>query len=460
MFHDERVCSSDSGNNSQADGHPHSLECLVGGEQDQEEPSTSQKLESADDLSSFREQWHKELKNAPDSVPQEQALKHEHIQTHQDSSESVEEKAQSMFLKGVQHEQDGKLYEAVKFYRQAVQLVPDIEFRLYEVTKARAQQTQSVEVNMGSLTLEETAAEANTTCEDVDEEDNLLIRLQRLYLKNPILCQPDQPTNGAHISSLPMEIILYIMKWVVSSEMDLRALEQSCSAVCRGFYLAARDPEIWRLACVRVWGVHCGGLSNFVSWRQMYIERPHILFHGCYISKTSYLRAGENSFQDQFYRPWHVVEYFRYLRFFPEGSALMLTTPDDPSVSLKELKYRHPRNSTVLHGHFRLHDDHVTVVLKRQADKTSNNNNKNRRKKGKDATLWSEPSDQTFHLELQIASSRSHLHTQLLWKCYSVITRRGGTESTTQFDLIGGRFRPFHFSRVKSYTTDSENVFQ
>lgn len=48
-----------------------------------------------------------------------------------------------------------------------------------------------------------------------------------------------------------MEIILYIMKWVVSSEMDLRVLEQSCSSVCRGFYLAARDPEIWRLACVR-----------------------------------------------------------------------------------------------------------------------------------------------------------------------------------------------------------------
>lgn len=53
-----------------------------------------------------------------------------------------------MFFKGVQHEQDGKLYEAVKFYRQAVQLVPDIEFRLYEVTKARAQQTQQVEGNI------------------------------------------------------------------------------------------------------------------------------------------------------------------------------------------------------------------------------------------------------------------------------------------------------------------------
>ncbi|XP_034250568.1 F-box only protein 9 isoform X2 [Thrips palmi] len=431
---------------------------LEGEEQDQPEPSSSPSHESEalDNLSSFREQWHKELKSGPEQVPHHQAPRRDNSQKLEDLEETVEEKARSMFLKGVQHEQDGKLYEAVKFYRQAVQLVPDIEFRLYEASKARAQQAQPVEVNLESLSLEETAAEPAS----VDEEDDMMIRLQRLYMKNPIICQPDQPINGAHISSLPMEIILYIMKWVVSSEMDLRVLEQSCSAVSRGFYLAARDPEIWRLACIRIWGVHCGGLSNFDSWRQMYIQRPHIHFHGCYISKTSYLRAGENSFQDQFYQPWHVVEYFRYLRFFSEGSVLMLTTPDDPSISLKELKHRQPRNSSVLHGHFRLHDDHVIIVLKRQADKTSGNNNKNRSKKRRDSTLWSEPSEQTFHLELQITSSRSHHHSQLQWQQYSIVTRRGATESTTNFDLIGGRFRPFHFSRVKSYTTESENVFQ
>lgn len=47
-----------------------------------------------------------------------------------------------------------------------------------------------------------------------------------------------------------MEIILYIFKWVVSSDLDLRSLEV-CSMVCRGFYLCARDTEIWKLACIR-----------------------------------------------------------------------------------------------------------------------------------------------------------------------------------------------------------------
>lgn len=45
--------------------------------------------------------------------------------------------AKDLFLKGVENEQNGKLYEAIQYYRRAVQLVPDIEFRLYEATKLR-----------------------------------------------------------------------------------------------------------------------------------------------------------------------------------------------------------------------------------------------------------------------------------------------------------------------------------
>lgn len=53
-----------------------------------------------------------------------------------------------------------------------------------------------------------------------------------------------------HISDLPVEIIFYILKWVVSSDLDLRSLD-TCSAVSKGFYICAKDPDIWRLACVK-----------------------------------------------------------------------------------------------------------------------------------------------------------------------------------------------------------------
>lgn len=51
-----------------------------------------------------------------------------------------------------------------------------------------------------------------------------------------------------HISALPVEVLVYIFKWVVSSDLDMKSLEQ-LSAVCRGFYVCARDEEIWRIAC-------------------------------------------------------------------------------------------------------------------------------------------------------------------------------------------------------------------
>ena len=33
---------------------------------------------------------------------------------------------------GVEYENKGKLYEAIQFYRRAVQLVPDIELRIFQ----------------------------------------------------------------------------------------------------------------------------------------------------------------------------------------------------------------------------------------------------------------------------------------------------------------------------------------
>ena len=43
-----------------------------------------------------------------------------------------------------------------------------------------------------------------------------------------------------------------------------------------------------------------------------------LIIPGVYISKTSYVRQGEQSL-DFYYRPYHLVSYYRYLRFFPDG---------------------------------------------------------------------------------------------------------------------------------------------
>lgn len=75
-----------------------------------------------------------------------------------------------------------------------------------------------------------------------------------------------------------------------------------------------------------------------MTWRDIFINRCRVKFDGCYISKITYQRLGENSFQDQFYRPVQIVEYFRLIRFFPNGDLFTMTSADELQVSVNKLK--------------------------------------------------------------------------------------------------------------------------
>ena len=67
------------------------------------------------------------------------------------------------------------------------------------------------------------------------------------------------------------------------------------------------------------------------SWRQMFRSRPRIRFNGCYISTVNYTRPGATSTNTLSWgAPVHVVTYFRYLRFFKDGTVISLLTTNEP----------------------------------------------------------------------------------------------------------------------------------
>ncbi|KAK3715515.1 hypothetical protein LTR37_007003 [Vermiconidia calcicola] len=86
------------------------------------------------------------------------------------------------------------------------------------------------------------------------------------------------------------------------------------------------------------------------SWRQMFRSRPRIRFNGCYISTVNYTRAGANSTNTLTWgAPVHVVTYFRYLRFFRDGTAISLLTTSEPAdvvhhLTKENLHDHHSRN--------------------------------------------------------------------------------------------------------------------
>uniref|UniRef100_A0A8C6SNT3 F-box protein 9 n=1 Tax=Neogobius melanostomus TaxID=47308 RepID=A0A8C6SNT3_9GOBI len=169
------------------------------------------------ELNAFRVQWMSELKPSSEARGKQQQSKEQKM-----TQEMVlEEKATELFLRAVHEEQSGAVYEAIKYYRMALQLVPDIESK---INYSRSTDADKMERDA-----------------DGDIEDLLSYFEQQLTLESsyPKLCNPELEMTQTHISVVPREILIYIFRWVVSSELDMRALEQ-LSLVSRGFYIC--DP--------------------------------------------------------------------------------------------------------------------------------------------------------------------------------------------------------------------------
>merc|ERR1719219_1811217 len=110
-------------------------------EEDEESSSSSSSLTGSveDELESFRQKWKQDIQAGESGNGNLRSLG----TSSRDDNEtgvkknrnfvnlsSTEERARSFFLEGVEHEQNGELFEAIQKYRKAVNLVPDIEFKV------------------------------------------------------------------------------------------------------------------------------------------------------------------------------------------------------------------------------------------------------------------------------------------------------------------------------------------
>lgn len=161
-------------------------------------------------------------------------------------------------MEAAELEKLGKVFEAMSLYRRAVQIVPDIEFRIYDTLKNQTKPPKAEQMMNTQNAGTDDVLNANFNQNEEENEDldgvDLLERFQLAISKTGRLFNRVNDASvistGLHFSDLPLEIILYILRWVVSSELDMRSLEQ-LSTVSRGFYICAKDPEIWKLACLK-----------------------------------------------------------------------------------------------------------------------------------------------------------------------------------------------------------------
>ncbi|EME40061.1 hypothetical protein DOTSEDRAFT_74806, partial [Dothistroma septosporum NZE10] len=190
------------------------------------------------------------------------------------------------------------------------------------------------------------------------------------------------------------------------------------------------------------------------SWRQMFRSRPRLRFNGCYIATVNYTRAGATSTNTLTWgAPVHVVTYFRYLRFFRDGSAISLLTTAEPSDVVhyltKENIHNHHGNylpssvmKDALRGRWRLSGSHSGIVDEMSGEPESEG----------DVHVETEGTVNKYIFKIHLAlahAGKSTKNNKLAWRgfwSHNKLTDDWG-EFTLRHD------KAFYWSRVTSYGT-------
>ncbi|KLJ09311.1 hypothetical protein EMPG_15267 [Blastomyces silverae] len=186
------------------------------------------------------------------------------------------------------------------------------------------------------------------------------------------------PPPPCPISRVPSEVLVEIL-WHVAL-LDPAAFGR-LSLVCKRLaYHFAHEKHIWRrlcqgsefgfgamhydFACDVKWHRINSFLPKFtlfpfgktklqipkplLSWSQVFQAFPRIRFTGIYISTVNYNRPGANSSQQNisWNTPIHIVTYYRYLRFYPDGSVISLLSTTEP---VDVVPYISKENLEILH---------------------------------------------------------------------------------------------------------------
>lgn len=128
---------------------------------------------------------------------------------------TVEEQAKHWFLQGVGLERKGDLYDAVKCYRRAIQLVPDIEYR---ISTAPPGPGNASEMSSSVGSPEDSDNEDDTDIdEEVEDDEGPLIEKLLKIIKGRgwVFFQKARQDNKFHLNDLPVEVLSYILRYIL-----------------------------------------------------------------------------------------------------------------------------------------------------------------------------------------------------------------------------------------------------
>ncbi|KAE8353499.1 hypothetical protein BDV28DRAFT_132988, partial [Aspergillus coremiiformis] len=289
------------------------------------------------------------------------------------------------FERAVEKEAEGNLGDSLQHYRKAYRLdsAVDKTYRNKHFARVWTKPAQAV------------APSVNTPSKDQQAQDEpeilstpeLIASFAHLPIARPEPLFEGDPPPACPIASVPSEVIVEIFRHVALMDP---AVFGRMSLVCKRFaWHFAHEQHIWKRLCqgsefgfkamhysfpCDIHGIPEHTLSSrsrytpfpsgaaaqlpmpkFSSWSDIFQMFPRIRFTGIYISTVNYTRAGAASFYQNisWNSPIHIVTYYRYLRFYPDGTAIAILSTVEPMELVPHISKENVLEARASHKHHR-----------------------------------------------------------------------------------------------------------
>ncbi|WFD27862.1 hypothetical protein MNAN1_002870 [Malassezia nana] len=195
-----------------------------------------------------------------------------------------------------------------------------------------------------------------------DDEENLAARLGDMRLATSVHdIYPADATQPVPAARVPDEVWLFILlqvaaptpvpllvpavrehqthvpepgePWRATTGPDYVALER-LGRVCWRLRRLSAHPQVWKAVVQATYEPPLERVP--CSWRDAFVHEPRVRMNGTYIATCQYTQQGL-SVENVWVRVLHTVQFFRYLRFFPNGRCLSWLTTEAPADAVRQL---------------------------------------------------------------------------------------------------------------------------
>lgn len=303
-------------------------------------------------------------------------------------TKSREEISLDLFELASEKEQVGLLNDAAEYYWKAFKLDPKVDLKYREKYFGNLKQEESKQItDIKDKIKDENENEHKNKNKDQNKTNikplelnkNQLIKLLDSYSNCEFIAEDEE--KPIFIQKLPVEVLQNIIEiLLINDTPSWINLSMGCKKLS---YIGFRDNNIW------------GKLNELVYKRQNYIEneeerfkyliknqwgfnyykmlndRPFLKFRGVYISKVSYMKEGARSENSNSWNlPYRIITYYRYYRFYADGTCLKMITVLEPKKVISKL-----------HKGYKMNEDeelkNQDLLLKVNNDSVENFSNRN-----------------------------------------------------------------------------------